>query len=252
MCNLTKTEIDIVVLDETKPSVEKFSFKPDDKFKWNKDDKFKPNVEDERLNGKMTVLNYKNRHFNLIIDKNHALFQVGSLKFQQEKSKNNKKLVETLFKKNTLVKELSASHLSEKLNDSSVDEHIHCHREDDTCLDKKHESELVVIKKELEKYKIALKEEVAKRSKVEDMFKAMQTVQKIHLEKQNLSEILTSEYTNKDNNSNLQIMKSCELCDFSCKFTNELENHFKLSHQSRTCDLCNKQYSTLIQIKRHN
>ena len=142
--------------------------------------------------------------------------------------------------------------MSEKIIDSSVEEHIHCHREDDTCLDKKHESELVTIKKELEKYKNALKEEVAKRSKAEEMLKSMQTVQKIHLESQNLSELFTSEYPNKDNNSNPQIMKSCELCDFSRKVTNELENHLKLAHQSRTCELCNKQYSTLIQIKRHN
>ena len=54
-----------------------------------------------------------------------------------------------------------------------------------------------------------------KRSKAEEMLKAMQTVQKIHLENQNLSELFTSEYPNKDNNSNPQFMKSCELCDFS-------------------------------------
>ena len=52
LCNLTKTDIDIIVLDENKSKVEKFSFKSDDKFKWKTDDKFKPNYEGERLNGK--------------------------------------------------------------------------------------------------------------------------------------------------------------------------------------------------------
>ena len=97
----------------------------------------------DKLNGKMTILNYKNRHFNLIINKNHALFQVGSLKFQQEKSKGRKKLIEPLFEKNTTV---DKSHIETKLGnetptsekvvkeikpiDSIINEHIHCHREE--------------------------------------------------------------------------------------------------------------------------
>ena len=194
LSNLLKTEIDIVVLDEDNSRVEQFSFKPDDKFKWNTDDKFKPNFEGERLNGKMTILNYKNRHFNLIIDKNHALFQVGSLKFQQEKFKGRKKLIETLFEKNTTVNKTpintelgNETPTSEKVVkekkpiDSIVNEHIHCHREENSCLDKKCESELDQLKKELDEYKLALREELQKRSKAEDMLKGLQTIQNINL-----------------------------------------------------------------------
>ena len=166
LCNLTKTEIDILVLDESKSKAEKFCFKPDDKFKWNKDDKFKPNFEGERLNGKMTVLNYKNSHFNLIIDNKHALFEVGSHTFQKEKANKTKNLVETLFGNSKKVKEdtehtqhekqINTDKVNEHGND--IDEHIHCIREEHECVTTKCEKEINDLKKELEKYKHALRE----------------------------------------------------------------------------------------------
>ena len=108
----------------------------------------------------MTVLNYKNTHFNIIIYKNHALFQVGSLKFQQKKSTNPRRVLDTIVVQDARMKENFVTDVPEKRIDQDLEEHIHCHREEDTCLDKKHESEIVLMKKELDKHKLALKEEL--------------------------------------------------------------------------------------------
>ena len=236
-------------MDESKPSVERFSFKPDDKFNWNKHDKFKPNFEGERLNGKMTILNYKNTHFNLIIDKNHALYQEGSLMFQQKISSNTRELVDSLFTKDTKITERSATDVPKEQKDPEKDEHIHCHREEETCLDRKYESELVSIKKELDKYKLALKEEVEKRSKAEDMLKALQTVPNINVTENRNRDNSPSESTNSKTTSVGQIV--CGKCDYTFETNNELEYHMKFAHQDKKCDDCSKQYSTIIQIKRH-
>ena len=98
LCNLEKMEIDVVVLDEDQSKVEIFNFKPDEQFKWKEEDRAKPNFPEERRNGKMTVLNYKNSHFNLIVQRDHMLFQKGSLKFQEEQGKDINELLGTLFK----------------------------------------------------------------------------------------------------------------------------------------------------------
>ena len=263
LCNLTKTEIDIVVLDEGQPTVEKFSFKPDDKFEWDKDDKFKPNFEGERVNGKMTILNYKNRHFNLIINKKHALYQVGSLKFQQEKASGAKKLVESFFKKKVTFSEKPTNNktidntdskqieTTKELADPVFDEHIHCCREEDTCLEKKCETELEVVKKELDKYKQALKEEVEKRCKAEDMLNAIQTIQQIDITENKLIEKSTPLNSKTDEDTAVLSVNCCEQCEIICKTKSELDSHVLITHKTNQCENCDKQYTTSMQIKRH-
>ena len=101
-------DIDDIVLDEDKSQADMYYFKPDDNFHWNEDDRIKPNYPGERRNGKITVLNYKNSNFNLIVNKNHMLYQKGSLKFQDDKKVHNNtntaEPVGTLFKEPNPVK----------------------------------------------------------------------------------------------------------------------------------------------------
>ena len=78
---MANMDIDVIVHEQgLKP--EKFSFKPDPKFPWKKEDKMKPIDVNVQQLGKMTVLNWKNIHFNLIVGPNHMLSQAGSIKFQ--------------------------------------------------------------------------------------------------------------------------------------------------------------------------
>ena len=258
LCNLIKTDIDIVVLDQGQSTVEKFSFKPDDKFKWDKEDRFKPNFEGERLNGKMTILNYKNTHFNLIITKKHALYQVGSLKFQQEKASCDK----ILFKKNVTFSENLVEDKrnkktesesvvnTKKLTDPVIEEHIHCCREEDTCLEKKCENEIDVIKKELDKYKKALKEEVEKRCKAEDMLRALQTIQNID-GTEKLNEKSPPIHSKPKEDIALLSVNGCELCEVIFNTKSELDSHVLLTHKKNKCENCDKEYMTSMQIKRH-
>ena len=121
--------------------------------------------------------------------------------------------------------------LSELKDPEHVDEHIHCIREEGDCLTNKCENEIDKLKKELEKYKHALREEVEKRSKAEDMLKAVQTINQVRSIKDN-SEV-------------------CEQCEFSCIAKKDLDAHVSVTHKKEKCDKCNKQYSSSAQIKRH-
>ena len=81
VCNMTQLEIDIIVHEEGKvPILNKF--RPDPMFPWKIDDKMKPTFENKDMKGKMTVLNWKNMHFNLIVGPSHMLSQIGSIEFQ--------------------------------------------------------------------------------------------------------------------------------------------------------------------------
>ena len=199
----------------------------------------------------MTILNYKNRHFNLIIDRNHALFQVGSLKFQQEKSRCDEILVETIIKKKVTFNERPSE---DTHNDSNViDEHIHCCREEDTCLDRKCESELDELKKELDKFKNALSEEVAKRCKAEDMLKALQTAQEINITMHKPTEKSTPIHLENTQASSPCKLNCCEKCDFTCKSRGELELHVNKTHTKSNfiCNECDFISAKELELSRH-
>ena len=79
--NMTNMEIDIIIFEEGKvPEIR--IFKPDHKFPWKDDDPMKPMNWPKVSQGKMTVLNYKNTHFNLIVNPKHMLAEYGSLTHQ--------------------------------------------------------------------------------------------------------------------------------------------------------------------------
>ena len=84
--NLANMEIDIVVHEDgIKPLMN--HFKPDPSFPWMEEDPMKPTNVNEKIQGKMLVLNWKNTHFNLIVGKDHMLSQYGSLSFQAGRQK---------------------------------------------------------------------------------------------------------------------------------------------------------------------
>ena len=82
--NMAHMEIDIVVHEDgLKPELQ--TYKPDPEFPWLEEDKMKPKYKNELQQGKMSVLNWKNVHFNLIVSQTHMLAQLGSLSFQAAK-----------------------------------------------------------------------------------------------------------------------------------------------------------------------
>ena len=79
--NMAHMEIYIVVHEDgMKPELQ--TYKPDPEFPWLEEDKMKPKYKNELQQGKMSVLNWKNVHFNLIVSQTHMLSQLGSLGFQ--------------------------------------------------------------------------------------------------------------------------------------------------------------------------
>ena len=78
---MTQLNIDIIVHEEGKePTIN--AFKPDPMFPWQEDDNMKPTITNIDVREKMTILNWKNTHFNLVVGPEHMLSQVGSINFQ--------------------------------------------------------------------------------------------------------------------------------------------------------------------------
>ena len=271
------------------------------------------------------IMNRSLVHFDLMVHKDSRLAKMGTLKFMEEhpESESNGTLSEDENKESIEKAETDVAQKkavedkteNEKKNDNQVekenikenvnqiDEHIHCIRENETCLAKSNEFDKLkqkveilqkhmeqfktnaeVFSLELSKYKTALKEEVEKRSKAEDMVAAMKTIHDIEKQKQlmninveKLSEIKTAEIQ-----SQMNIGKEtfkCEVCNdkfntkvdveehvkkkhkrktYNCNkcknvYTEEidLDNHMETSHKVEKCEQCNKDYSSQFELKRH-
>ena len=79
---LTNMNIDIIIHENgLSPAIQKYE--PDLEFPWKEEDPMKPRNLNVKKQRKMTVLNHKNVHFNLIVGPKQMLSQVGSLRFQQ-------------------------------------------------------------------------------------------------------------------------------------------------------------------------
>ena len=86
--NLFQMDIDCIVYQEgTMPEVKRFC--PDPDFDWDDDDKPKLIHPNDRLYPKMTVLNYKDTHFNLVVEKSIMIAQSGTFTFQREMAGEN-------------------------------------------------------------------------------------------------------------------------------------------------------------------
>ena len=79
---LKNMNIDIIIHENgLSPAIQKYE--PDLEFPWKEEDPMKPQNLNVKKQRKMTVLNHKNVHFNLIVGPKQMLSQVGSLRFQQ-------------------------------------------------------------------------------------------------------------------------------------------------------------------------
>ena len=81
MCNLTQVNVDIDIFDPTTGKVvEKQSYKPDEDFPWLEEDANKPSKLFYNQNiSNMKLINYKDSHFNLIIEKYNILISKSNI-----------------------------------------------------------------------------------------------------------------------------------------------------------------------------
>ena len=86
ICNMAQMNIDIIIHEKGQRAPLR-SFEPDPHFPRKNKDKMRPTNPSQRRQGKMTVINWKDVHFNLLVDECHMLFQLGSFKFQEKNSK---------------------------------------------------------------------------------------------------------------------------------------------------------------------
>ena len=81
--NMLQMDVDCIVYQEGKtPEVRYFS--PDPKFPWHEDDEDKPKNNEIRKYNKMTILNYKDTHFNLVVEQNSMIAESGTFSFQRK------------------------------------------------------------------------------------------------------------------------------------------------------------------------
>ena len=72
LTNFTQMEVEVNVYNTKTDRVTTQIYKPDPEFPWNSDDANSPNIDNYE---KMTLLNYENVHFNLIVKRDHPLLQ---------------------------------------------------------------------------------------------------------------------------------------------------------------------------------
>ena len=72
IANMANMDIDVIVYEDgSEPELT--HFQPDQKFPWKQEDPRKRINGQEKLQGKMTVLNWKNIPYNLIVGPSHIL-----------------------------------------------------------------------------------------------------------------------------------------------------------------------------------
>ena len=118
ICNLTQLKIDIDVFNpETGAVEERQSYEPDSDFPWQVDDANKPNqLFSEQKIKTMKLINYKNSHFNLIIDKEHPLYPKTDVNkvINREKCKHCKVTFTEQHKMRDHMKKLHGDNLEKK------------------------------------------------------------------------------------------------------------------------------------------
>ena len=91
LTNLLQIDVDCIVYQEgTMPEVKHFC--PDPEFPWKEDDQNKPKSPRSRNYPKMTILNYKDVHFSLVVDKDSMIAQSGTFGFQRRMAEKRTRL----------------------------------------------------------------------------------------------------------------------------------------------------------------
>ena len=92
--NLYQMEVDcIVYLEGTPPEVKHFC--PDLDFPWRDEDMMKPNPQSQ-TQPKITILNYKDLHLNLVVEKTSMIAQSGTFSFQRKTAQKQAQQVKSL------------------------------------------------------------------------------------------------------------------------------------------------------------
>ena len=115
MCNLTQLNVDIDIFDPTTAKVvERQSYKPDEDFPWLEEDANKPSKLFSNQNiSNMKLINYKDSHFNLIVEKDHLLISISNI---FEKSMNQKCYIcQKSIEANITMKEHTGKHHREEM-----------------------------------------------------------------------------------------------------------------------------------------
>ena len=216
--NMANMNIDIVV-HEAGRTPELVSFKPDPEFPWMENDPMKPG---NLVRDKMTVLNWKDLHYNLIVGPSHMLSQHGSFGFHINES-NSKKSSENKV----------------KIIDGGQSERYENHNECKAKLSEK-EAEVSSLKKQVKtlqqrlnvevKEKIQLRKEVNDNKDIEELDSEAAFVKKSGYCRTNPQE------------PSSEIIK-CRKCSIVIKSTKELDVHIE-SHEIASlkfpCYKCNK------------
>ena len=103
MCNMTQLKVDIDIFDPaTGKVVERQSYEPDTDFPWLEEDANKPSKLFSNQNiGKMKMINYKDSHFNLIIEKDNLLLSKTNL--QKEVMNDNCNICQKSIEVNSTI-----------------------------------------------------------------------------------------------------------------------------------------------------
>ena len=226
ICNMAQMDIDIII-HEKGHKAQLRSFEPDPKFPWKEEDPMKPTDINKRKQGKMTVLNWKDLHFNLIVNREHMLFQLGSFKFQEK----NSELTE---------------------NSSKTDKEITPVKEDHETCQKTIRNKDFEINKLKEKVKI-LTEKLL--NKVDDKHNKSNT----SYDNRDMEELdseaafIRKEGFARSNpqESAIPVWK-CKKCEIILKTKDGLNTHM-LTHEknSNICEICDGKFSSKSNLDRH-
>ena len=120
LTNLCQMDVDIIVYIEGKnPEVKHFS--PDPDFPWKENDDQKPLKPNVRAHPKMTVLNYKDQHFNLVVEKESMIAQSGTFSHQRKVSEETKPTSNITPNQHITNLELKIQTLERKLEESMAE-----------------------------------------------------------------------------------------------------------------------------------
>ena len=249
--------IDIIV-HENGQKAQLRSFEPDIKFPWKDEDPMKPVNPERRKQDKMMVLNWKDLHFNLIVNKEHMLYQHGSFEFQKKKNE---------------VKQKDGKKYEVKR--SVEEDHDNCNQrlqEKDMEIKKLTENLNIVTKK----LKVMVEQQTKElpihydNRDIEELDSEAAFVRKEGYTRTNPQENSVPTlrcqkcyFTSKNNNvmkahmvthEKVSDMFTCRICKHNCSSKTILDRHMKTAHKSSTelnCGDCDFQAHTGRELNNH-
>ena len=247
LSNMLRMEVDCIVHQEgSVPEV--YHFCPDRKFPFLDEDKSKPKNPEAIMHPKMTILNYKDNHFNLIVEKNSMIANLGSFTHQRELARNRNEVQDNNTMEAKLHNKIQGLEeaLKVSLNENQkLKEELHTKN--------KRLEDKVTNWSGLEceecsstfKNRIALENHISKEH-FHFSF-TCQTCGKGFTHKQNLDQ-------HKSNNCKQKTYNVCKYCNESFQEENHLADHIKKVHQfndKHSCQYCENTFLTPSDLQNH-